>query len=532
MKLTIGILVSNRINSVKRCLDSVKPLLDKGIAELICVDTVTETQGMVSDGSADIAREYTSKVYTFKWIKDFSAARNVTLDHAEGEWYLFLDDDEWFDDVTEIDKFFTSNEYLNYNSASYITRNYKNKAGTEWGDQRVVRAVKRTNELRFHGTIHENFSIIKLPCKDLSVFTHHYGYAFEDEEEKRAHIERNTGLLKEEIERFPLDLRLRTQMALELASFDNDRALKYVNEILDKFEKSKGEPYYQWLVALKFRLYAALGFDLKDVEAEYEKISQEINLFEFAKLAIHYQLTRIWLLHDNRVKAVLHIPSYFENLKFLNENPDKAQMQNTADFERFLSNDTVSEMKKYEEYCMSDNNDTIKIGNGTITFGEKRVTVTGTTEEKLQQLDDLGFEEFCIAVNRLIKETSACFDDEFLNAAVDYFSQNNQIEYCFLLYRMVEEEIKRAVERGTTGEAISELFVECICTERKMYESIYKPEVFTEKGFKWVSSEVRYNDILYRFVSGGGKELKLCLEAAKIRPDMANVIKIWLGALK
>ena len=78
MKLTIGVLISNRIETVKKGLDSVKPLIDNNIAELICVDTVSATEGMVSDGSAALARSYTDKVYVFPWINDFSAARNVT----------------------------------------------------------------------------------------------------------------------------------------------------------------------------------------------------------------------------------------------------------------------------------------------------------------------------------------------------------------------------------------------------------------------------------------------------------------------
>ena len=76
-----------------------------------------------------------------------------------------------------------------------------------------------------------------------------------------------------------------------------------------------------------------------------------------------------------------------------------------------------------------------------------------------------------------------------------------------------------------------ELFNECICTERRMYELLYKPFVFTEQGLRWMEAELRYNDILYRFIASGAKDLKLTLEAAKIRPDMANVIKVWLGAL-
>ncbi|MCR5021374.1 glycosyltransferase [Ruminococcus sp.] len=530
MKLTIGILISNRINTVKRCLESVKPLLDKGIAELICVDTVTDTPGIVSDGSADIARQYTDKVFKFKWVNDFSAARNVTLEHATGEWYMFSDDDEWFDDVSEIIDFFESGEYKHYNSAAYLIRNYKNKLGSEWADTRAVRFVKRTNDLKFIGAVHETYSSLKLPCKEFSTFAHHYGYAFDSEKEKKEHRERNVTLLEEEIKRRPKDLRLRTQMALELATYDNEKALKYVNEVLGLFVLEKEEPYYQWLEVLKFRIYEALGISAAEAEKEYESIMQSVKLSEMAQLAIHYEFVRLWLLEENKHCAKKHIIEYYKYYEFLKNNPDITQIQNTVDFERYLSDETYNEIKKYEEYCMNDN--TLKMGYGTIKFGEKVVSLEGTTEEKLKKLDELGFDEFEVAINNLIKQVSSCFEDDFLNAAIDYFEKKSPIEYSYILYKMSEEEIKRAVEKGCNGAAIYELYIQSICTERKMYEMLYKPEVFTERGLNWVSSEVRYNDLLYRFITSEKPDLKLCLEAAKIRPDMANVIKVWIGSLK
>ncbi len=529
MKLTIGVLISNRIETVRKCLDSVKPLIDKGIAELICVDTVTETPGKASDGSAELAKAYTDKVYIFPWVNDFSAARNVTLEHASGEWYVFSDDDEWFEDVAEIIDFFGSNEYLKYNSASYIIRNYKDKRGSEWADTRAVRFVKRTPELRFEGVVHEHYTSIKLPCKEFSCFAHHYGYAYENEEEKRAHKERNLSLLQKELEKNPKDLRLCAQMALELASFDNERALNYVEETLKKFETQKAEPYWQWMSALKFPLYEALGKSPDEAENEYARMLDRTELSETARLAIHYSLTRIWLIHNDKEPAKPHIKEYLKLYEILKKDEKLRQLQNTADFEKYLGENRYNEMKEYEGYCMEKNS--IWTENGTICFGERKITLTGSNEDIIKQLDEMPFDDFKIAITGIIQETASCFEDALLNSAIEYFATASQIEYCYLLYKMSETEIKRAVERGADGKAIFELFNECICTERKMYELLYKPEVFGEKMILWMPTDVRYNDILYRFIAGGAKDLKLCLEAAKLRPDMANVIKVWLGAL-
>ncbi|MEA5070202.1 MAG: hypothetical protein VB067_14515, partial [Christensenellaceae bacterium] len=59
IKLTISLLVSNRIDTIRKCLDSIKPLLTQLPSELIVVDTVGEED---SDGSLAVAREYTDKI--------------------------------------------------------------------------------------------------------------------------------------------------------------------------------------------------------------------------------------------------------------------------------------------------------------------------------------------------------------------------------------------------------------------------------------------------------------------------------------
>ena len=111
LKLTISLLVSNSIDTIEKCMNSLVPLLKQVPSELIIVDTGG------TDGSIEIARKYADKVVPFTWCNDFAKARNAGLKEAQGEWFLFLDDDEWFEDVDSIIAFLNTNEYLNYNSA-------------------------------------------------------------------------------------------------------------------------------------------------------------------------------------------------------------------------------------------------------------------------------------------------------------------------------------------------------------------------------------------------------------------------------
>ena len=72
--VTISMLISNRINTVEKCFESFRPLLEQIPSEFIAVDTVGDEN---SDGSIDVARKYADKIVHFEWCDDFAAARNA-----------------------------------------------------------------------------------------------------------------------------------------------------------------------------------------------------------------------------------------------------------------------------------------------------------------------------------------------------------------------------------------------------------------------------------------------------------------------
>ncbi len=209
-KLTISVLISRNYDGVKKCLDSISPIMDKVPSELILTDT----------GCGDKVREliegYTDHIIDFEWIKDFSAARNAGLKEAKGEWFLYIDDDEWFDDVTELVKFFNSGECDRYNVAAYVQRNYLDMDGNTYGEHNVDRIIRITPELHFEHRIHEAYTGIDIGTKKrLNTFVHHYGYAYKNEEERIEKSKRNRELLILECEEHPEDMRMRYQLVLD-----------------------------------------------------------------------------------------------------------------------------------------------------------------------------------------------------------------------------------------------------------------------------------------------------------------------------
>ena len=135
--VTISMLVSNRIDTVEKCFESFRPLLEQIPSEFIAVDTVGDEK---SDGSIDFARKYADKIVHFEWCDDFAAARNAGLKEARGKWLIYLDDDEWFDDAGPLIDFFSKPElYENYDRVSMMEHSYTSAAQIEYGSSSFSR---------------------------------------------------------------------------------------------------------------------------------------------------------------------------------------------------------------------------------------------------------------------------------------------------------------------------------------------------------------------------------------------------------
>ena len=86
--ISLCMIVKNEEKLLARCLDSVADLMD----EIIIVDTGS------TDSTKEIAARYTDKIYDFKWIQDFSAARNFAFSKATKEYIYSADADEVLDE--------------------------------------------------------------------------------------------------------------------------------------------------------------------------------------------------------------------------------------------------------------------------------------------------------------------------------------------------------------------------------------------------------------------------------------------------
>ena len=212
LQLTISLLISDRLDTIPRCLDSLRPILDAIPSELILIDTSKNPE------INRLLKTYTDKVYEFEWCNDFAKARNEGVRRAQGEWFLFLDDDEWFVDAQPIIDFFQSGEYKGYNLAHYQIRNFENIEYTHYTDGWVSRMAKLEKETRFVGRIHEYFDNIQGKEKYIEAMAYHSGYIFDTEEKRLARAERNIPLIEEMLKEEPDNIRWMVQLIQERRS--------------------------------------------------------------------------------------------------------------------------------------------------------------------------------------------------------------------------------------------------------------------------------------------------------------------------
>ncbi len=225
LRLTVGLIVKNEEKNLGKCLSALEPLLEAVPSELIVTDTGS------TDRTVEIARKYTDHVIRYEWNDDFSAARNTGLDEARGEWFLYLDADEWLDDAAPFIHFFNSGECDRYGSAAFAVRSYRNITGSSFRDDYVCRAFRISSGTRFRNKVHESV-VLCFPMKMLNALAHHYGYAFRNEEERKKKRDRNEKMLEAELKANPDDKKALLQYSEQIVEDSPEKAAEYAERAL------------------------------------------------------------------------------------------------------------------------------------------------------------------------------------------------------------------------------------------------------------------------------------------------------------
>ncbi|MEJ6949875.1 glycosyltransferase [Natronospora cellulosivora (SeqCode)] len=191
--ISLCMIVKDEENNIKNCLESVYKYVD----EIIIVDTGSR------DNTLSIAKNYQVTIIKESWYDDFSRARNTSLEHAQGDWILYLDADEYLPEKTvkklsELSKNKIASAWL-FSIISPINDNTANRHAN-------IRMFRNKKNYFFQGKIHEQIkpSIIKNDPEAVILNSgldiYHSGYR-NDYRGRKAKTLRNIRILKQELKK-------------------------------------------------------------------------------------------------------------------------------------------------------------------------------------------------------------------------------------------------------------------------------------------------------------------------------------------
>lgn len=193
MKLSACVIVKNEAANLPKWLECMGQVAD----EMIVADTGS------TDDTVAIAEAAGAKVCHFDWCSDFAAAKNYALEHATGDWILFLDADEYFSSES---LGILRREMVQYHRDRTvgivlcrlinIDKDNNNKIVDTMLQGRIFRNLPH---IRYKGCIHEQLSNtkgnMKMVCNNRLII-YHTGYAATTFQLK---ARRNLVLLKEKL---------------------------------------------------------------------------------------------------------------------------------------------------------------------------------------------------------------------------------------------------------------------------------------------------------------------------------------------
>lgn len=304
-------IVKNEQANLPRCLDSLKGLLGSIQYEVIIVDTGS------TDNTVEIARKYTSRVYSHLWTGDFAEMRNRSISYAQGEWILVLDADEELTEVSGLIKFLKSSKRDKYNAASISFKNVKKKLGSNGGYQDfsripLIRLFKNDGDFRYENPIHEQ-PRFKLPVLFLTkTLVTHYGYDATDKELMDYKFKRNVDILRKELEKDPENVYYIFQMSQSYSMYGKKEQALIEAERAYRIYKSQGLPN-----KLSFFIYSQLALCYSNSQkfSELKDICIEGLSIEPDSIDMYFFLGRAYTLLNDYEKSIESYSQYFNLLE-------------------------------------------------------------------------------------------------------------------------------------------------------------------------------------------------------------------------
>lgn len=197
------LIVKDGERTLRKCVESIVDWVDEVV---IAIDPTTKdrTQQIAEQLQVDYQWRAFTIVRGKSAIKDgFDAARNVTLEHASGDWILWLDADEEVQQPQNLWKYLRQSQHQAF---GFPQVHYACDPPQVLTTDYPCRLFRNNGKIKFYGVVHEHpeveagkaipFATIKTDVQFL-----HAGYV--DESVRRKRYERNLPLLTRDIKQHP-----------------------------------------------------------------------------------------------------------------------------------------------------------------------------------------------------------------------------------------------------------------------------------------------------------------------------------------
>ena len=188
-RISACMIVKDEEAHLARCLRSIRGAVD----EIIVVDTGSR------DATVEIARSFDAHVYFCPWEDNFSMPRNVSIEHAQGEWIFLIDADEQLESAARhtMQKLVRNKNLLGY---SVLIEMHPDLT-----PMRSLRLFRNMPSLRFRGVFHEELTVPRdsadrvMPA-DIRIIHTPFNQEITDRK-----YERNVTLLRKHLNEYPDD---------------------------------------------------------------------------------------------------------------------------------------------------------------------------------------------------------------------------------------------------------------------------------------------------------------------------------------
>ena len=263
-RVSLCVIARDEEAEIGRCLDSARDVVD----EIVVVDTGSK------DRTRELARERGARVIDFAWIDDFSAARNVSIEAATGDWILVLDCD---DELVESARPEVRRTIEGTTAAGFRVRIQNLTPPGEpvaYHEARVTRLFRRLDAHRYEHRIHEQIApaIERAggriePCE---IVYRHYGYA-RREAQGASRALRNLRLLERERAERPDDPHVAFELGCTFRTLGRDDDA--TRELTHALQIERGRMRREARATLLLRL-AQLALGRRD-DREAARLAQE-----------------------------------------------------------------------------------------------------------------------------------------------------------------------------------------------------------------------------------------------------------------